>query len=174
MLVLGVGMMSMIFLPLSWFWSFYINLQGLKSKLLTFQVKLKIPRIQRGTHGIWNNQNFYGFLIGLTWRTYWLFRLLRLVSYFISYSIVTTVVNHCTISAAQISEISRSFDLFAYLKTKQKWFFFWLWVRRERQICCIAVESDFTEPWIRVNGPKPLMFVLHTLSFSHFSFLFCT
>ena len=92
MLVLGVGMMSMIFLPLSWFWSFYINLQGLKSKLLTFQVKLKIPRIQRGTHGIWNNQNFYGFQIGLTWRTYWQFRLLRLdiISYFIPYS---TIVN---------------------------------------------------------------------------------
>ena len=92
MLVLGVGMMSMICLPLSWFWSFYINLQGLKSKLLTFQVKLKIPRIQRGTHGIWNNQNFYGFLIGLTWRTYWQFRLLRLdiISYFIPYS---TIVN---------------------------------------------------------------------------------
>ena len=22
------------------------------------------------------------------------------------------------------------------------------------QICCIAAESDFSEPWIRVNGPK--------------------
>ena len=40
------------------------------------------------------------------------------------------------------------------------------------QICCIAVESDFTEPWIRVNGPEPLMFVLHTTMFLTLYYLF--
>ena len=27
-------------------------------------------------------------------------------------------------------------------------------IQNKCQICCIAAESDFSEPWIRVNGPK--------------------